>query len=59
MGHKSILVPCKGEVKAMIADNGSPTLFLTLSCAQYDSANIAQYLRKLNNAPQSCSITRL
>uniref|UniRef100_A0A1X7U262 Helitron helicase-like domain-containing protein n=1 Tax=Amphimedon queenslandica TaxID=400682 RepID=A0A1X7U262_AMPQE len=36
----------KGEVKAMIAEYGSPTLFLTLSCAEYDSADIAQYLRK-------------
>ena len=41
----------KGEVKAMIAEYGSPTLFLTLSCAEYDSADIAQYLRKVNNAP--------
>uniref|UniRef100_A0A1X7SKZ1 Helitron helicase-like domain-containing protein n=1 Tax=Amphimedon queenslandica TaxID=400682 RepID=A0A1X7SKZ1_AMPQE len=36
----------KGEVKAMIAEYGSPTLFLTLSCAEYDSADIVQYLRK-------------
>uniref|UniRef100_A0A1X7TAZ5 Helitron helicase-like domain-containing protein n=1 Tax=Amphimedon queenslandica TaxID=400682 RepID=A0A1X7TAZ5_AMPQE len=36
----------KGEVKAIIAECGSPTLFLTLSCAEYDSADIAQYLRK-------------
>ena len=40
----------KGEVKAMIAEQGSPTLFLTLSCAEYDSADIAQYVRKVNNA---------
>uniref|UniRef100_A0A1X7T0A9 Helitron helicase-like domain-containing protein n=1 Tax=Amphimedon queenslandica TaxID=400682 RepID=A0A1X7T0A9_AMPQE len=49
----------KSEVKAMIAEYGSPTLFLTLSCAEYDSADIAQYLRKVNNAPQSYSISRL
>ena len=49
----------KGEFKAMIAEYGSPTLFLTLSCAEYDSADIAQYLRKVNNAPQSYSIARL
>ena len=36
----------KGEVKAMIAEYGSPTLFLTLSCAEYDSADIAQYFKK-------------
>uniref|UniRef100_A0A1X7U1I2 Helitron helicase-like domain-containing protein n=1 Tax=Amphimedon queenslandica TaxID=400682 RepID=A0A1X7U1I2_AMPQE len=34
----------KGEVKAMIAKYGSPTLLLTLSCAELDSADIAQYL---------------
>uniref|UniRef100_A0A1X7V5P0 Helitron helicase-like domain-containing protein n=1 Tax=Amphimedon queenslandica TaxID=400682 RepID=A0A1X7V5P0_AMPQE len=49
----------KGEVKAMIADYGSPTLFRTLSCAEYDSTDIAQYLRKVNNAQQSYSISRL
>uniref|UniRef100_A0A1X7VG12 Helitron helicase-like domain-containing protein n=1 Tax=Amphimedon queenslandica TaxID=400682 RepID=A0A1X7VG12_AMPQE len=49
----------KGEVKAMIAEYSSPTLFLTLSCAEYNSADIAQYLRKVNNAPQSYSISRL
>uniref|UniRef100_A0A1X7U7S1 Helitron helicase-like domain-containing protein n=1 Tax=Amphimedon queenslandica TaxID=400682 RepID=A0A1X7U7S1_AMPQE len=43
----------------MIAEYGSPTLILTLSCADYDSADIAQYLRKVNNAPQSYSISRL
>ena len=43
----------------MIAEYGSPTLFLTLSCAEYDSANIAQYLTKVNNAPQSYNIARL
>uniref|UniRef100_A0A1X7TTX0 Helitron helicase-like domain-containing protein n=1 Tax=Amphimedon queenslandica TaxID=400682 RepID=A0A1X7TTX0_AMPQE len=36
----------KGEVKAKIAECGSPTLFLTLGFAEYDSADIAQYLRK-------------
>uniref|UniRef100_A0A1X7VCQ4 Uncharacterized protein n=1 Tax=Amphimedon queenslandica TaxID=400682 RepID=A0A1X7VCQ4_AMPQE len=49
----------KSEVKSMIAEYGSPTPFLTLSYAEYDSADIAQYLRKVNNAPQSYSISRL
>uniref|UniRef100_A0A1X7V2U0 Helitron helicase-like domain-containing protein n=1 Tax=Amphimedon queenslandica TaxID=400682 RepID=A0A1X7V2U0_AMPQE len=49
----------KGEVKAMIAEYGSPTLFLTLSCAEYNFADIAQCLRKVNNAPHSYSISRL
>uniref|UniRef100_A0A1X7TKH3 Helitron helicase-like domain-containing protein n=1 Tax=Amphimedon queenslandica TaxID=400682 RepID=A0A1X7TKH3_AMPQE len=43
----------------MIAEYGSPTLFPPLVCAEYDSADMAQYLRKVNNAPQSYSISRL
>ena len=58
-GANQYLFRVKGEVKAMIAGYGSPTLFLTLSCAEYDSADIAQYLRKVNNVPQSYSIARL
>ena len=33
----------------MIREYGSPTLFLTLSCAEYDSIEISIYLRKMNN----------
>uniref|UniRef100_A0A1X7TF69 Uncharacterized protein n=1 Tax=Amphimedon queenslandica TaxID=400682 RepID=A0A1X7TF69_AMPQE len=43
----------------MIAENGSLTLFLTLCCIEYDSVDIAQYLRKMNNAPQSYGTSRL
>uniref|UniRef100_A0A1X7UDX6 Helitron helicase-like domain-containing protein n=1 Tax=Amphimedon queenslandica TaxID=400682 RepID=A0A1X7UDX6_AMPQE len=42
----------------MIAEFGSPTLFLTLVCAEFDSADIAQYLRKdffNSHSPESCS----
>uniref|UniRef100_A0A1X7T8G4 Helitron helicase-like domain-containing protein n=1 Tax=Amphimedon queenslandica TaxID=400682 RepID=A0A1X7T8G4_AMPQE len=49
----------KGEVKAMIAKYGLPTLFLKLSCAKYDSGGIAHYLRKVNNAPPSYRTFRL
>uniref|UniRef100_A0A1X7VHV1 Helitron helicase-like domain-containing protein n=1 Tax=Amphimedon queenslandica TaxID=400682 RepID=A0A1X7VHV1_AMPQE len=45
-GTNQYLFRVKGEVKAMIAEYGSPTLFITLSCAEYNSADIAQYLRK-------------
>ena len=41
----------KSELKCMIREYGSPTLFLTFSCAEYDSADIANYLRKINNVP--------
>ena len=36
----------KCEVKAMIAEYGSPTLFLTLSCAEYDSAVYCPIFKK-------------
>ena len=43
----------KGELKCMIREWGSPTFFLTLTCAEYDSADISQYLRTVNNVPQT------
>ena len=49
----------KGELKCMIREWGSPTFFLTLTCAEYDSADISQYLRTVNNVPQSYNIARL
>ena len=45
----------KGEVKAMIAEYGSPTLFRTLSCAEYDSADIASIARLCTEDPVSVS----
>ena len=35
----------------MIREFGSPTSFLTLSCAKYQSANIERYLQKVNEVP--------
>ena len=35
----------------MIHEHGSPSLFLTFSCAEYDSIDIASYLHKVNNVP--------
>ena len=40
----------------MIREWGSPT---TLTCAVYDSADLSQYLRLVNNVPQSYNIARL
>ena len=37
----------------MIREFGSPTLFLTLSCAEYESPEIISYLRKVNTVPSS------
>ena len=42
----------KSELMCMIREYGSPTLFLTVSCAEYESTIIANYL-KLNNVSPS------
>ena len=47
------------EVMCMVREYGSPTLFLTLSCAEYDSLDIATDLRKVNNVPDSYPIGKL
>ena len=44
------------EVMCMVREYGSPTLFLTLSCAEYDSVHIATYLRKVNTVRDSFPI---
>ena len=41
------------ELKCMIREWGSPTLFLTFSCAEYESPDITEYLMKVNNVPPS------
>ena len=43
----------------MVREYGPPTLFLTLSCAEYDSLEIATYLRKVNNVSDSYPIGKL
>ena len=43
----------------MVREYGSPTLFLTLSCAEYESLEISTYLRKVNDVPHTCPIGKL
>ena len=43
----------------MIREWGSPTLFLTFSCAEYESPDIKNYLRKVNNVPPSYNVWKL
>ncbi|CAI8013557.1 hypothetical protein GBAR_LOCUS8580, partial [Geodia barretti] len=47
------------ELKCMIREWGSPTLFLTFSCAEYESPDITEFLRKVNNVPPSYNIGKL
>ena len=42
----------RSEVNAMIRDFGSPTLFLTFSCAEYNSADISESLKLANGLPR-------
>ena len=43
----------------MIREYEPPSLFLTFSCAEYDSPDIASYLRKVNDVPDGYPIGKL
>ena len=49
------------ELKCMIRDFGPPTLFLTFSCAEYESTDMATYLKRMNGIPDDakCNIGKL
>ena len=49
----------RSEVLCMVREYGPPTLFLTLSCAEYNSLEIATYLRKVNDVSDSYPIGKL
>jgi len=49
----------KSDVMAMVREYGSPTFFLTLSFAKYDSVDIDPYLRKVSNVSESYPISKL
>jgi len=54
-----VLVPKKSELQCIVREWGSPTFFLTFSCAEYDSKDIATYLHKINNVPFNYPIGKL
>ena len=41
------------ELRCMLREWGTPTLFLTFSCAEYESPEIGNYLKKVNQVPDS------
>ena len=43
----------------MVREWGSPTFFLTFSCAEYDSKDIASYLHKVNSVPFNYPVGKL
>ena len=43
----------RSEINCMMREYGPRTLFITLSCAEYESVEISNYLRKVNDVPDS------
>ena len=58
-GTKQYWFVRKSELRCMIHEWGSPTLFLTFICAEYESPDITDYLRKVNDVPMTYNIGRL
>ena len=58
-GTKQYWFVRNSELKYMIREWGSPTLFLTFSCAEYESPDITEYLRRVNNVPSHYNIGKL
>ena len=58
-GSKQYWFLRSSELRCMVREFGPPTLFLTFSCAEYESADIDSYLRKVNNVPASYPIGKL
>jgi len=55
-GTKQFWYLKKSDVMVIIREYGSPTLFLTISCAEYDSPDIETYLCKVNKVSESYPI---
>ena len=49
----------RSELLCMVRLYGSPSIFLTLSCAEYDNPEIDSYLKKVNKVSSSYPISRL
>uniref|UniRef100_A0A1X7T9B0 Helitron helicase-like domain-containing protein n=1 Tax=Amphimedon queenslandica TaxID=400682 RepID=A0A1X7T9B0_AMPQE len=43
----------------MIAEFGSPTFFLTFTCADYTSEDVREYLHEVNTVPPSYNTGKL
>ena len=58
-GSKQFWFLRRSEVLCMIREHGPPSLFLTLSCAEYESSEISVYLHKVNDVPKKYPIGKL
>ena len=52
-GTKQYWYVRQSDLRCMVREYGSPTLFLTFSCAEYESYDIVSYLRSLNDVSDS------
>ena len=52
-GTKQYWFTKQSKLRCMVREFGTPTLFLTFSCAEYESHDIIAYLRTVNNVPDS------
>ena len=58
-GTKQYWYRRRGKLMCMLRELGPQSLFLTFSCAEYESPDIAEYLRIVNNVPDKYSINKL
>ena len=58
-GTKQFWFLKKSDVMAMVREYGSPTFFLTFSCAEYESPDIDTYLRKVNKVSDKYPTSKL
>jgi len=58
-GTKQFWFLKKSDVMAMVREYGSPTFFLTFSCAEYSSPEIDAYLRKVNEVSDTYPTSKL
>ena len=58
-GTKQFWFLRKSELQCMIREYGSPTLFLTFSCAEYESPDIIEFLMKVNDVPPGYNTGKL
>ena len=61
LGTKQYWFLRHSEFKCMIRDFGPPTLFLTVSCVEYESTDMPMYLKRMNGIPDDakCNIGKL
>ena len=58
-GTKQFWFLKKSKLQCLVCEWGSPTFFLTFSCAEYNSQNIATYLHKVIDVPFNYLIGKL